>query len=190
MSSLREKIFHHTVNGALDKLRREMCQKYTPKKEGRFFVDGITFEIGVGKLSSEGVSFEISSKIPVEKLPNKGDNEKYFKDVKKLMLSKNKKPVEVKMENIIQSTNINEIKERDYVKCSYLYKEDELYTDDQVSKIVTESQENRVDLSGITGANTLAGKAVVYCINKSMYESATENIEDFLKSNSATISSI
>lgn len=188
MSSLREKIFHHTINGALERLRSEMCEKYTPKKEGRFFVDGVTFEISVAKLSSEGISYEISSKIPVEKLPKKGENEKYFKDVKKLMSSKKKKPVDVKMENIIHSTNINEIKERDYVKCSYLYKEEELYTDDQVTKTVAESQSNQVDLSKITGVNTLAGKAVIYCIDKSMYEAALENINDLLKSNSETIS--
>lgn len=189
MSSLRDKIFHHTINSALDRVRREMCEKYTPKKEGRFFVDGITFEISVGKLSSEGISFEISSKIPVEKLTKKGDNEKFFKDVKKLMLSKKKKPSDIKMENIIQSTNINEIKERDYVKCSYLYKEDELYTDDQVAKLVQEAQSNQLDLSKITGVNTLAGKAVIYCINKSMYEASAENISDLIESNSKTTAS-
>jgi hypothetical protein len=164
-----------------------MCEKHTPKKDGRFLVDGITFEISVGKLSSEGISYEISSKIPVEKLPKKGDSEKYFKDVKKLMLSKNKKPADIKMENITHSTNINEIKERNYVKCSYLYKEDELYTDDEVMKMVKEADVNQIDLSKITGVNTLAGKAVIYSINKSMYETASETINDLLKSNSETI---
>ncbi|MDH5542985.1 MAG: hypothetical protein OEY64_08490 [Nitrospinota bacterium] len=184
MGGLREKIFHHTINTSLANLRSEMCKKYKPKKEGRFFLDGITYEVSEGKLTVDGIQIEISSKIPNEIFDKKGLSEKYFKEIKRIMSSKDKKPLDVKMENIIHSTTINEIKERDYVKCTYVYKEDELFTDSEVMKVVKEAESGKVDLSGITGVNTAAGRAVIYIIGENIFKTAKKNLEDLVDANS------
>ena len=187
MGGLREKIFHHTINASLVKLRNEMCQQYKPKKEGRFFSEGITYEISECKLTLDGIQIEISSKIPNDIFEKKGLSEKYFKEIKRIMTSKDKKPLDVKMENIIHSTNINEIKERDYVKCTYIYKEDELFSDDEVMKVVKEAGNNNIDLSGITGVNTMAGRAVIYIIGENIFKYVKINANDLVTANIETV---
>ncbi len=183
MGHLRDKIFYRTTNDALDRLRGELCAKYKPKKVNRFFTNGITYEISEGKLLKEAVQFEISSKIPHEIFDRKGLNQKYFNDVKKLMNSRPKRPADVKMENIIHSTSINEVKERDYVKCTYNYKESDLYTEKDVDKIVRQVLGGKMQIPEIKGITTLPGQAVLYKMNESIYVGALANITDLIKSN-------
>jgi hypothetical protein len=187
LGDLREKIFSQAVESALSRVRKEMCDKYKPKKENRFFSNGITYEIGAGKLADGGVQFEISSKIPVEVILRKGMNVRYFRDVRDLMNKGFKKPVDTRMENIIRSTTINEIKERDYVKCVFFYKNSELYTDAEVDKTVKAASAGKIDLSDITGVPTLPGRAVIYLISTHVYNMADRNIADLLKANDAVI---
>lgn len=187
MGSLRDKIFHHAINNALDRLRNELCLQYKLKKEHRFFTGGITYEISPCKLVPGGAQFEISSKIPAEVFIKKGVSEKYFKEVKKVMTSKKKRPANVKMENIIRSTNINERKERDYVKCTYFYKEDELFNDKEIEKILKLANDKKVELSQIKGANTNTGRAVIFSTMDNMYKGASANINDLIKANEETL---
>ncbi len=187
MGNLREKIFSYSINKALDSLRLEMCRKYKPKKGNRFFTDDITYEIGVGKFVPGGVQLEISSKIPAEIFDKKGVTDKYFKEVKKIMTSKTKKPEDIKMENIVHSTTTNEIKERDYIKCIYIYEDKELFSDDEVDQIISLAKENKVDLDQIKGANTLAGRAVIYASMENMGKLASESVTDLVQTNAETI---
>ncbi len=183
LGDLREKIFSQAVEDALSSVRNEMCAKYKPKKENRFFTNGITYEIGPGKLIEGGVQFEISSKIPVEMVVKKGMNVRYFREIRDIMKKGFKKPAETRMENIIRSTNINEIKERDYVKCVFSYKNGELYDEQEVERVVKAASSGKQDLSGIHGVATLAGRAVIYLINKNVHEVARKNIMDMVKAN-------
>lgn len=184
MGNLRDRIFNRAINDSLDGLRKEMCEKYKPKKENRFFTQGITYEISEAKLVKGGLQFEISSKIPQEILPKKGLNEKYFKNVKELMSAKpKKKPLDVKMENIVRSTNVNEVKERDYVKCVYMYKDSELYTEKDIDKIVAQVAAKTMKLPQTKGITTLPGRAVIYKIQESVYNAGEKNITDLIKSN-------
>ncbi|GMT42070.1 MAG: hypothetical protein IEMM0002_0481 [bacterium] len=160
-----------------------MCAQYKAKKEQRFFTDGITYEISNGKMVNDDVQFEISSKIPQEIFSKKGVTEKYFREVKKLMMSKVKKPADAKMENIIHSTNISEIKDRDYVKCTYVYKENELYGKKDIEDIVRKVQNKNMRLPEIRGAATLPGRAVLYALNENVYKNALNNVNDLIKSN-------
>ncbi len=184
MGNLKDKIFYRAINDSIDGLRKEMCDQHKPKKEDRFFINGITYEISEAKLVQGGVHFEISSKIPQEILPKKGLNEKYFKNVRDLMNAKGKKkPIDVKMENIIRSTNVNEIKERDYVKCTYMYKDSELFADKEVGKIVKQVMSKKLRLPAIRGITTIAGQAVIYLMQENIYNGALRHITDLIKSN-------
>jgi hypothetical protein len=148
----------------------------------------LTYEIGIGKLVDGGVQFEISSKIPVEVIQKKGMNVRYFREVRDLMNKGFKKPTDTRMENIIRSTNINEIKERDYVKCLFFYKNSELYNDEEVDRVVKAVSAGKLDISEVgSGVPTLPGRAVIYLINSHVYNVAIKNITDLIKSNDSAI---
>lgn len=164
-----------------------MCLKYTPKKENRFFVNRITYELGVGHLTREGVVFEISSKIPGELLPNARFDARYFKEVRGIMMKAFKNPQDVRMENIIRSLNINELKERDYVKCIYLFKNEELYTEADIEKIIHAVNAGRMVLPNILGISTLGGKAVIFRVQESIHSAASRLVAAFIKANDAAI---
>ena len=183
MGHLRDRIFYRTVNDAIDRVREEYCAKYKPKKENRFFINGITYEISEGKMQKDSIQFEISSKIPQEIFDKKGLNLKYYNEVKKIMNSKPKRPADVKMENIVHSTSVSEIKERDYVKCTYAYKESELYTEKQVDTIVKKVLGKEIKLPEISGVTTIPGQAVLYLLGENVYSGAKTNIDDLVKSN-------
>ncbi len=190
MSSLRDKIFYRAINDSLDRLRNEMCLKYGPKKESRFFVNRITYELGVGQITREGVEFEISSKIPNELFPNATFNARYFKEVRDIMMKAFKKPQDVKMENIVRSLNINEfeeLKERDYVKCTYFFKNEELYTEADIDKIIQSVNGGTIQLPDIPGTTTLGGKAVIFRMQESIYGAASRLVAEFIKANDAAI---
>lgn len=183
MGNLRDQIFYRAINDSLDRLRNEKCLKYKPKKENRFFVNWITYEIGTGRLTPEGVMFEISSKIPSEFFANKGLNQKYFKEVRDIMMKAFKRPQDVKMENIVRSLNINELKERDYVKCVYLFKNDELYTEADIGKIIQAVSAGKMELPEIPGITTVGGKAVIHRMQESIYGAANKLVTEFIQAN-------
>ncbi len=187
MGNLRDQIFYRAINDSLDRLRNGMCLKYKPKKENRFFINWITYEIGVGRLTPEGVIFEISSKIPSEFFSNKGLNTRYFKEVRDIMMKAFKKPQDVKMENIVRSLNINELKERDYVKCIYLFKNEELYTEADISKIIQAVAAGKMELPEIPGITTVGGKAVIYRMQESIFGAASRLVAEFIKANDEAI---
>jgi hypothetical protein len=187
VDSLREKVFQHIINEAINRLRTKMCAKYKPKKQNRFLTGSITYELGPGNITQEGVTFEISSKIPTELFQKNTVSEKYFRDVKKIMNTKSKKPASIKMENIVRSTIVNELKERDYVKCAYVYSEKELFTDEEVEQALAKVSGGTIDLSGIRGANTLAGKAVLFVLGENIFKNAHENLTDLIKANEETL---
>lgn len=183
LGHLRDKIFYRTVNDAIDRSRGEFCAKYKPKKENRFFVNGITYEISEGRLHQETIQFEISSKIPQEIFDKKGLNVKYFNEIKKLMNAKPKRPADIKMENIIHSTNVNEVKERDYVKCVYIYKESELYSAKEVDSTVKQVLSKKMKLPEISGITTIPGQAVLYLLGENIHSGTQTNVDDLIKSN-------
>jgi len=183
MGSLRNIVFNDAVNSSLDRLRSQKGSKYKQKKENRFMTGGVTFEIGTGKLVEGGVQYEISSKIPTEKMTKKGDIKKYFNDVKKIMSGKKVKPVEVKMENIIRSTTINEIKERDYVKCLFFISDDDLFGEAEVAKYLKLASNKKINLDSIKGASTQAGRAAIYASIENTYNHAMQTVSDLIKAN-------
>lgn len=183
MGELRDQIFLQYVNQGLDSVRSEFIQKHTPKKESRFLIKGITYEIGPCHIDNGDFVFEISSKIPQELLPKRTSIESYFKKVVRLMNKVGKKPAESKMENIIHNTKDLESKERDYVKLTYRYAEKELYTNADIDKRFKLHSEKKLPLPDIQGVATPGGKIIIALVGEAMENSSRQNVLDLVQAN-------
>ncbi len=187
MSSLQAQLFVEIASVTLNRLTKDLQTKFEPKKGDRFNVEGITYEIGPPKFVNDdrAIRFEISSRIPGEELPASCDHAKYFKQIEKQNDSA-KKPVSTDMENIVRETRDQERKERDYVKLTYQYGENELYDDRNILKDIealskgTGNQEMPPKVPGVT---TLAGRLIIKRIQSSLYDVAMENVESLIDAN-------
>lgn len=182
MGEVKNQLFLQHISKSLEEVRAEFRKKYTPKKDNRFLINGITYEIGACHIDSDGFLFEISSKIPQEILPKKMGIDKYFKEVVKLINRKPKKPVDCKMENIVKSSE-EEIKERDYVKLVYRYKESELYTPDEVEKKLRKHIAKGIPIPDASGVATPMGKMVLHVLEESIKANTRQNMTDLLDAN-------
>ena len=183
MPTLKEHLFQESVSKSLNRLRSEFRDKYKPKKDGRFECHGITYEISSPLVTRDGIEFEISSKIPVELLSARAKKEKYFKAIKDIISKKDKAPSSVDMENIVTSLSLSEKKERDYVKAKYIYPENELYDNNEITKKVDKFKKNPEDIPVIPGVTTLFGRLVLQSIEEQIYKKARENILSFINAN-------
>jgi hypothetical protein len=183
MATLKQQLYQEAANKSLGKLRLELRSKYKPKKDGRFFSNGITYEIGVAKASENGISFDISSKIPVEILPMKSSKDKYFKLIKKTISKDKKNPESIEMDSILTTPNGKEIKERDYIKVIYHYDENELFDDKSIQKEMELIKSNKKVLPQITGVNSISGRLILMAIEESIYKMSNLNISLLIKSN-------
>ena len=104
MGSLQEQLFTKIASQTLVSLSKDLQKKYEPKKGDRFNYRAITYEIGPPKFTGEGISFEISSKIPESELPDGYKKESFFKEIKKICGKSKKKPLSTDMENIVRET--------------------------------------------------------------------------------------
>lgn len=183
MGDLKNQIFLQYANNGINEVRNEFIQKYIEKKENRFFIKGITYEIGPCRIDAGEFVFEISSKIPQDQLPVKASIDKYFNEVVKILNKCKKKPVNPTMENIVHNTNELELKERDYVKLSYRYKESELYTPAEVEKRFKSYQKQKLPVPDIPGIATPSGKLVIALIKESIENLVRQNVNDLIKAN-------
>ncbi len=183
MGNLRNKIFLQTINETLESARAEFIEKHTPKKENRFLTKGITYEIGPCQISDGYFTFEISSKIPESILPKSTKLERYFNSVVRIMNKAAKKPVDTKMENIIHNSNKLEFKERDYVKLTYRYSEDELYTYAEVEKRLKYHKSKKIQIPDIPGIATPSGKLVMVLVQESMAKGIRTHVNNLIKAN-------
>lgn len=187
MSSLQSQIFVRTASASLSRLTKDLQERYEPKKGDRFNVEGITYEIGPPKFVAEdrAIRFEISSKIPGEELPDSCDHAKYFKRIERRNASP-KKPVSADMENIVRETRDQERKERDYVKLTYQYGEEELYDDGEALRGIEEIAKGAGGKEApprVPGVTTLAGRLIVQQVQSSLYEAARANVESLIAAN-------
>ncbi len=185
MGDLKNQIFLQHVNKSLDEVRDYFTQKYTTKKNNRFFTKAITYELSSCRVESGQFVFEISSKIPHNLLPKRVSIEKYFDSVVKLVNKSSKKPNESKMENIIHNTSEEETKERDYVKLTYYYSEDELYNYEDVDKRLKHHQAKKIPIPDIPGVATPGGKIVIVLLEEAIANFAKQNLVDLINANEA-----
>jgi hypothetical protein len=183
MGDLKNQIFLQYINRAIDQARAEFIEKNVPKKENRFLVKGITYEIAPCKLDNGKFVCEISSKIPQEIAGSKAETEQYYRKVVKIMSSAGKRPSETKMENITHSSSAMEHKERDYVKLLFAYDEKEFYTLDEVEKRFRRHQAKGIPFPEISGVTTPSGRLVIAIVEEKMGKFIRQNVADLVHAN-------
>jgi len=185
MKTFREEIFRQYASDALQQLNSELREKYEPKKEGRFSFNKITYEIGPVVMIENGLEFEMSSKIPQEEFPEGILLTDYFNAVRDLLSGIGKELIAVDRENIIREINLDEIKERDYVKLKFQYSYHDLYRDEEIMKEAEEIRKHpsKRELPVISNVHTIAGRLVLLYIRERVYESARRNIQALIDTN-------
>ena len=185
MPSLKENLFIQFAQQGLAALTEEFRSRYQSKKGDRFNVHGITYEIGSPTMSNGHIGFEISSKIPQDELTKAMPLSKYFEAVKSEVKKAPKKPKSIDMENIIRETREEERKERDYVKLTYSYSEDELYSQGEIGKAIEAlaKKPGSREVPVIPGVPTLAGRLVLLTVQEKIQELARQNVETLIRAN-------
>jgi len=185
MANFRQQLFHEYASKGITASIEAFQTKYQPKKESRFNVDGITYEIGPARLSADGIEFEISSKIPQDELASRDDFDSYFAAIKDVLKSDTKQPVEIDMDNIVHEIGGEEIKERDYVRLRYHYALDLMYSNEAVATEIARLKQNPAarQVPEIPNVNTLAGRVVLLCVEDFMGAEATARMERLIAAN-------
>ena len=176
MVNFRQQLFQEFATKGILASIEAFQTKYQPKKESRFNVEGITYEIGPARLYEDNIEFEISSKIPQEELEDRDDFEIYFAAIKKVLEKDSKQPEEIDMDSIVHDVGGEETKERDYVRLRYRYRFDDMYSNEGIAQEVAKWQKNPASraLPEIPNVNTMAGRVLLVCV------------EDFVRAESAT----
>ena len=185
MSNFRQQLFHQFASQGLTTSIETFKAQHQPKKENRFNVDGITYEIGPARLDGDSITFEISSKIPQDELDDREDFASYFSAIQNFLKHDTKQPTAVDMENIIQEVGGEETKERDYVRLRYNYLFNEMYSDAAVAAEIARVQQDPAahPVPDIANVNTLAGRVVLLCVEDFMQQEATTRMQRLIEAN-------
>ncbi len=185
MSDFRQQLFHQFVaNGVTDCIESFKTQ-YQAKRENRFHLDGITYEIGTPAINGDAIELEISSKIPQDDL-DREEFTNYFSAIGEFLASDAKRPEDMDMENIVQQeANGDSTKERDYVRLHYRYGFEEMYDNDTIAERIAAVQKDPEahPLPEIPNVNTLAGRVVLSCVEEFMRQEATERMQRLIEAN-------
>lgn len=185
MGQLRDQLFLQYVNKSLESVRSEFRARYTPKKDNRFLIKGLTYELSPCRIEDNVFLLEMSSKIPESLLASKTKKQKYFNKMFSLLKKEDKKPFEAKMENIVRNTQEEELKERDYVSVTYHFKESELYLVSDVQKRLKYHQSKNIPIVDVPGVATPGGKMVMILIEEGMAKGAKKLLLALVKANDA-----
>jgi hypothetical protein len=185
MANFRQQLFQEFASKGIAASIEAFNTKYQPKKDSRFNLDGITYEIGPARLNEDHIEFEISSKIPQDELTDRADFDSYFSAIKDILDSDTKRPTDIGMDNIVHDIGGEETKERDYVRLLYRYRFDELYTNEQIAAEIARVQQNpaRRPLPEIPNVNTLAGRVLLLCVEDFMQQEATARMQRLIEAN-------
>jgi hypothetical protein len=185
MSNFRQQLLHEFAGRGIASSVEAFKEKHQPKKESRFNVDGITYEIGPARLYEEHIEFEISSKVPQDELQDRSDFEHYFAAIKDVLGNDPKQPEEIGMDNILHDVGSEEIKERDYVRLVYRYQFDELYAQQALSAELERLQKDPSarKIPDIPNVNTMAGRVLLLCVEDFMHQAATTLTNRLIEAN-------
>ncbi len=186
MSNFRQQLFQEFSSRGLAASVDAFKAQYQPKKESRFNLDGITYEIGPARLSDDDhIEFEISSKIPQDELGDRSEFDSYFAAIKEVLANDPKQPDEIGMDNIVHDRVGEETKERDYVRLLYRYRFDELYDNDTIAAEIARLQKDPTarELPEIPNVNTLAGRVLLVCVEDFMRQEATTLMQRLIDAN-------
>jgi len=185
MSNFRQQLFHQFASQGLVVSIDAFKTQYQPKKENRFNIDGITYEIGPARLDGDSVTFEISSKIPQDELDEREDFASYFSAIQDFLKHDARQPIAIDMESIVQEMGGEETKERDYVRLRYTYLFSEMYSDVAVGAVMARFQQDPAayPVPDIANVNTLAGRVVLVCVKDFMQQEATTRMQRLIEAN-------
>jgi hypothetical protein len=185
MSNFRQQLLHEFAAKGIASSVAAFKEKHQPKKESRFNVDGITYEIGPARLYEEHIEFEISSKVPQDELQDRSDFEHYFAAIKDELGNAPKQPEEIGMDSIVQDVGSEEVKERDYVRLLYRYQFDELYAQEALSAELERLQKDPSarKIPDIPNVNTMAGRVLLLCVEDFVHQEATTMMNCLIEAN-------
>lgn len=185
MANLKGILFSQYAGEGLNHLIEELQNKYKPKKGRRFHHNNITYEISRPELNENCLEFEISSKIPQDELLTGKDMQNYFREIKKIVNSKKKKPLSIEMDNIIWDSKKETEKEREYVKLLYSYPLEDLYDDQEVVKRSQALAEGsaKEPLPDIPGGFTPSGKIALMMVKEKIQEYCGSHVVTLIEAN-------
>ena len=185
MSDFRQQLFHQFVANGVTSCIESFKTQYEAKRENRFHLDGVTYEVSTPAINGDAIELEISSKIPQDDL-ERDEFANYFEAIEGFLASDAKRPEEMDMENIVQQEADGEsTKERDYVRLRYRYGFEEMYDNDTIAERVAAVQKDPEahPLPEIPNVNTLAGRVVLSCVEEFMRQEATERMQRLIEAN-------
>ncbi len=184
MATLRDQVFKEYAQMGVNETIASFRSKFQVKKGDRFNFQGITYEIGPPSVGQGEIEFEISSKIPQDELSGAMTLDVYFKEVKKLMGRREKKPFAIDKENIVREVGDDEVKERDYVKLKYRYEDSELYeTKAIVEQSAAMDEKELSSLPNIPGVQTVVGRLVLLAIRDGLKAASHETMDRLMEAN-------
>ncbi len=185
MGLFREHFLFACSDNALCRIISEYQEKYTPKKGRRFNLNGITYELGESKVADGLFEFEISSKIPETEVGDSYPLDRYFADVKKILLKSKCKPSEVDMDEIIKKESENEIKTRDYVRTKFNFELTSLMDDEELVSLYKdiESGASPRKIPVLPGVSSPIGSLALSLFEEKVYNICLECMEDLIKAN-------
>ena len=185
MSGFRQQLFHQFVANGVTRCIESFKTQYEAKRENRFHLDGITYEVSDPAITGDAIELEISSKIPQDDLA-RDEFTNYFAAIEEFLADDTKRPEEMDMENIVQQDADGEsTKERDYVRLRYRYGFEEMYDDNAVAERLAAVQKDpeAFTLPEIPNVNTLAGRVVLSCVEDFMQHEAMQRMQRLIEAN-------
>ena len=185
MSGFRQQLFHQFVANGVTNCIESFKTQYEAKRENRFHLDGITYEVSAPAIDGDAIELEISSKIPQDDL-ERDEFTNYFTAIGEFLADDAKRPEDMDMENIVQQDADGEsTKERDYVRLRYRYGFDEMYDNDTIAERIAAVQKDpdANPLPEIANVNTLAGRVVLACVEDFMRQEATARMQRLIEAN-------
>lgn len=184
MGTLRDQLFQEFAQTGINESIAEFRRKLQVKKGDRFNYKGITYEVGPASVGVDGIEFEISSKIPQDELSKSVTLDEYFKEIKKIMTRQPKKPFSIDKENIIREMGDDEVKERDYVKLRYQFKDEELFKSKALVQQASDMDTKAVaSLPAVPGVQTVAGRLVLLAVRDGLRDAANETMDHLIEAN-------
>lgn len=185
MSGFRQQLFHQFVDKGVTKCIESFKTQYQAKRENRFHLDGITYEVSPPAINGDAIELEISSKIPQDDL-DREEFTNYFAAIEEFLASDAKRPQDMNVRSTTQQEADGEsTKERDYVRLRYRYGFEEMYDNDTVAERIAAVQKDpqTYTLPEISNVNTLAGRVVLSCVEEFMQQEATERMRRLIEAN-------
>lgn len=184
MGTLRDQLFQEFAQMGINESIAEFRRKLQVKKGDRFNYKGITYEVGPASVGVDGIEFEISSKIPQDELSKSVTLDEYFKEIKKIMTRQPKKPFSIDKENIIREMGDDEVKERDYVKLRYQFKDKEIFKTKVLVQQASDMDTKAVaSLPVVPGVQTVAGRLVLLAVRDGLRDAANETMDHLIEAN-------